>query len=95
MAKVTVKLFGVLRMDTHLAKETVDIEKIIDLFPSLNAQVDKVFAENKEKDPALQHPDPLAYKHTVIFINGERCKNKNQKLQDGDEIWLLSPASGG
>lgn len=95
MATVTVKLFGVLRMDTHLAKETVEIEKIIDLFPSLNAQVDKVFAENKEKDPALQRPDPLAYKHTVIFINGERCKNKNQKLQDGDEVWLLSPASGG
>ena len=95
MATVTVKLFGVLRMDTHLAKETVEIEKIIDLFPSLNAQVDKVYTENKANDPTLQHPDPLAYKQTVIFINGERCKNKNQKLQDGDEIWLLSPASGG
>ena len=47
MANVTVKLFGVLRMDTHLAKETVDIEKIIDLFPSLNAQVDKVIIDNK------------------------------------------------
>ncbi len=95
MAKVTVKLFGVLRMDTHLAKETIDIEKVIDLFPSLNAQVEKVYAENKQKDPTLQRPDPLEYKHTVLFVNGEHCKNKNQKLQDGDEIWLLSPASGG
>ena len=95
MAKVTVKLFGVLRMDTHLAKEELNIEKVGDLFPSLNAQVDKVYAENKAKDPTLQHPDPLAYKHTVLFINGERCKNKNHRLSDGDEIWLLSPASGG
>ncbi len=95
MAKVTVKLFGVLRMDTHLAKETVDIEKVIDLFPSLNAQVEKVYAENKAKDPTLERPDPLDYKQTVIFVNGTNCKNKKQKLNDGDEIWLLSPASGG
>ena len=95
MANVTVKLFGVLRMGTHLAKETVDIEKLGDLFISLNQRVDEVYAENKKADPKLEHPEPLAFKHTVIFINGEPCKNKNRVLNDGDEIWLLSPASGG
>ena len=30
MANVTVKLFGVLRMDTHLASETLNIEKVAD-----------------------------------------------------------------
>ncbi len=95
MAKVTVKLFGVLRMDTHLAKETLDIDKVEDLFLSLNETVDKVYAENRAKDPALKHPEPLAFKHAVVFVNGERCPKKNRKLSDGDEIWLLSPASGG
>ena len=95
MANVTVKQFGVLRMGTHLAKETVDIEKVEDLFVSLNKRVDEVYAENKKADPTLEHPEPLAFKHTVIFVNGEPCKNKNRALRDGDEIWLLSPASGG
>ena len=95
MATVTVKLFGVLRMDTHLAVETLNIEKVGDLFASLNERVDAVYLKNKESNPLLEHPDELAYKHTVMFINGERCKSKNQKLNDGDEIWLLSPASGG
>ena len=95
MANVTVKLFGVLRMGTHLAKETVDIERLGDIFESLNKRVDEVYEENKKTDPKLEHPEPLAFKHTVIFINGEPCKNKNRVLSDGDEIWLLSPASGG
>lgn len=95
MANVTVKLFGVLRMDTHLAREEVCIEKVEDLFVSLNARVDEVYAENLKSDPALVHPEPLSFKHVVLFINGERCKNKKQKLTDGDELWLLSPASGG
>ena len=95
MANVTVKLFGVLRMGTHLAKETVDIEKVEDVFVSLNKRVDEVYEENKKADPTLTHPEPLAFKHAVVFINGEPCKKKNRKLSDGDEIWLLSPASGG
>ncbi len=95
MATVTVKLFGVLRMGTHLAKETLNIEKVEDVFVSLNETVDKIYAENKAKNPALQHPEPLAFKHAVVFINGERCSKKKRKLSDGDEIWLLSPASGG
>ena len=89
MAKVTVKLFGVLRMDTHLAKETLDIDKVEDLFLSLNETVDKVYAENRAKDPTLKHPEPLAFKHAVVFVNGERCPKKNRKLSDGDEILRL------
>ena len=95
MATVTVKLFGVLRMDTHLAKETLDIEKVSDLFASLNARVDEVYETNRAENPALEHPETLSFKHAVVFINGEACKSKNRKLRDGDEIWLLSPASGG
>lgn len=95
MAKVRVKLFGVLRMDTHLAEEEIDIGKVADIFDSLNARVDEVYAENKKADPSLARPAKLSFKDAIIYINGERCANKRKKLADSDEVWLLSPASGG
>ena len=82
MANVHVKLFGVYRMDTHLAGTTLDAQKLPELFNKLN----ELTAENKSS---------LAFKDATVFINGELCKTKHQKLNDGDEIWLLSPASGG
>ena len=95
MAKVTVKLFGVLRMDTKLKAEEINIYKVEDIFDSLNLIVDERFEENKKSNPLLPHPDKLSFKDAVIFINGERCAKKSKKLSDGDEVWLLSPASGG
>ena len=95
MAKVKVKLFGVLRMDTHLAEEELNIEKVSEIFPSLNRRIDEIFDENLKENPALEHPDPIEFKHIVLFINGERCKSKSHRLSDGDELWVLSPASGG
>lgn len=95
MAEVTVKLFGVLRMDTHLVQEKLNIERVADIFESLNRRVDEVYLENKKKNPALEPPAKLAFKDAVVFINGERCSKKRTKLNDNDEIWLLSPASGG
>lgn len=95
MSRVKVKLFGVLRMDTHLAEETIDIAKVSDIFDSLNKRVDEVYAENKKADPALERPAKLSFKDAIVYINGERCSNKRHVLNTGDEIWLLSPASGG
>lgn len=95
MAEVTVKLFGVLRMDTKLKAETINIEKVEDIFDSLNSIVDRQFEENKKSNPGLVHPDRLSFKDAVVFINGERCAKKSKRLSDKDEVWLLSPASGG
>lgn len=95
MADVTIKLFGVLRVDTHLACEQVNAEKLGDIFALLNERVDAVFAENKKAHPSLEHPPALSFKDAIVYINGERCSKKNRKLSDGEEIWLLSPASGG
>lgn len=95
MAKVKVRLFGVLRVDTHLAEEELEIEKVKDIFPSLNHKVDEIYEANLRDNPGLERPDAIEYKHIVLFINGERCKSKSQKLNDGDELWVLSPASGG
>ena len=95
MAKVTVKLFGVLRVDTKLAAEQIDIEKIEDIFQILNVKVDEIYAQNLKASPGLERPPALSFKDAIVFINGERCSKKSKRVSEGDEIWLLSPASGG
>ncbi len=95
MARVTVKLFGVLRVDTHLANEELMADRLQDIFVFLNRKVDRIYEENKKKDPYLDHPAPLSFDDAIVYINGKRCSKKNRKLNDGEEIWLLSPASGG
>ena len=83
MAKVTVKLFGVYRVDTHIAHTEIEADKLSGLLEKLN---DMTAEENKSS---------LSFSDATVFINGEHCKKKRQKLSDGDEVWLLSPASGG
>ena len=95
MAEVTIKLFGVLRVDTHLACETVRAERLSDIFALLNEKVDAIYEQNVKNDPSLKHPDPLSFKDAIVYINGERCSKKTRRLEGGEEIWLLSPASGG
>ena len=95
MADVTIKLFGVLRVDTHLAKEQVKADRLGDIFALLNARVDAIYEENRKTNPSLKHPAPLAFKDAIVYIDGQRCSKKNRTLKDGEEIWLLSPASGG
>ncbi|MBQ7542594.1 MAG: MoaD/ThiS family protein [Clostridia bacterium] len=82
MAKVTVKLFGVFRVDTHTPQVEMNADKLKDVFPALQEKLGAL-------DSGLQFKDATAY------INGESCKKRSRALQDGDEIWLLSPASGG
>ena len=95
MAEVTIKVFGVLRVDTHIASEKVRAEKLGDVFDVRNAVVEEKYEENLKKNPDLPHPGYLSFKDAVVYINGERCSKKKIKLKDGDEVWLLSPASGG
>lgn len=83
MAKVNVKLFGVYRIDTHIAHTEIEAEKLSDVLDGLNKMAT---GENKSS---------ISFSDATVFINGEHCKKKKQKLNDGDEIWLLSPASGG
>ena len=83
MAKVNVKLFGVYRVDTHISNIDIDAEKLSDLLGELS------------KIATGEHKSSIAFTDATVFINGEHCKKKKQKLNDGDEVWLLSPASGG
>ena len=83
MAKVNVKLFGVYRVDTHISDIEIDAEKLSDLLEELN------------KIAVGEHKSSISFSDASVFINGTNCKKKKQKLNDGDEVWLLSPASGG
>lgn len=95
MASVTVKLFGVFRSDTHIAKETFAVANVAEIFPILNVKMNEVYAVNSAKDPSLIQPDPIRFKDALVYINGEKASRKSAKLKDGDEVWIMSPASGG
>ncbi len=95
MAQVIVKLFGVLRVDTSLARAEVSAERACDIFDTINSRVTEIYEEKRQHQPDLEKPDEITFKNALVFINGERCGKKNMQLQDGDEIWIMSPASGG
>lgn len=84
MAKVKVKLFGVYRMDTHTAELEIEAAKLKDVFTALHEKLGHIRIEHG-----------LQFKDAVIYVNGESCRKRSTVLADGDEIWLLSPASGG
>lgn len=83
MATVKVKLFGVYRVDTHIATTQITADKLSDLLKELN------------KIATGEHKSSLSFSDATVYINGEHCKKKRQKLNDGDEVWFLSPSSGG
>ena len=84
MANVTVKLFGVFRVDTHVSQTEIQADRLKDVFEALHRKIG-----NQQMDSGLQFKDAL------VYVNGEPCAKKSTKLKDGDELWLLSPASGG
>ncbi len=83
MAKVKVKLFGVYRVDTHISDIEINAAKLSDLLEELN------------RIAVGEHKSSISFTDASVFINGTNCKKKKQKLNEGDEIWILSPASGG
>lgn len=95
MALATVKLFGVFRSDTHIAVTELEISKLSELFPALNAKVEKQYNEKKAADPSLPKPDPIRFSDAIVYVNGEKCARKSKTVNQGDEIWIMSPASGG
>ena len=95
MAEVTVKLFGVYRTDTHISSAVINAGKVIDLFPVINKKADEIFAEKKMHNPTLEKPKPVKYNDAVVYVNGEKCSKKSRVLKSGEEVWIMSPASGG
>lgn len=75
MAHVTVRLFGVLRLDTSISQIETDAACIDDVYSIFDGKI--------------------TFKNTLVYLNGRRCAKKKTPLNDGDEIWIMSPASGG
>ena len=83
MATVNVKLFGVYRVDTHISNIEISADKLSDLLNELN------------RIATGEHKSSLSFTDASVFINGEHCNKKRHRLNDGDEVWILSPSSGG
>lgn len=83
---VTVKLFGLFRLDTGIKELQAEAKTVKELYPVL-------LAKAKEISPNT----PITAKDIdgcIVVINGKQNK-KTAKLSDGDEVMLMSPVCGG
>lgn len=83
---VTVKLFGLFRLDTGLKELKLDVGSVKELYPKLLEA-----AKNAKPDTTITSKD---IDGCIVVINGEQSK-KSAKLKDGDEVILMSPVCGG
>ena len=83
---VHVKLFGLLRLDTGLKELDAEAATVGELYPTL-------LREAKRMKPATT-VTARDVDGCVILINGKQGK-KSSRLQDGDEVMLMSPVCGG
>lgn len=102
---IKVKLFGVLHATIGLSYVELSTTSVQGVFDELSVIMEKNFIEDKKqmaenppeeaRNKALKPHKKLKFGDAVVYVNGERCLKKRMKLNDGDEIWLLSPAAGG
>ena len=108
---VKVKIFGVIRSTTGFGYLEVNASNVQEIFDEISELMKKGYYEDLKKederknDPKLKYwPErnaalkphkELTFGDAVVYVNGERCMRKGKKLSDGDEVWLLSTASGG
>ena len=83
---VTVKLFGLFRMDTGLKEIKAEASSVKDLYPILLEEAKKV---NPTTMITAADIDGC-----IVVINGKQMK-KSSKLKDGDTVFLMSPVCGG
>ena len=83
---VTVKLFGLFRLDTGLKELRLEADSVAALYPKLLAAAREASARTivTEKD----------IDGCIVMINGVQGK-KSSKLRDGDTVMLMSPVCGG
>lgn len=84
MARVKVKLYGKLTLDSKLSAVIVDAGTVKEIFPEINRRLDQS-AGAKE----------VSFKDALVFVNGKRTANRYKKLHDNDLVWLMSPTVGG
>ena len=88
MARVLVKLYGILKVVANEHKVIVEAENILELPRRL---VDKYGREMRE----CLFENGRLRPYTNIFVNKEHVKQLDYLLSDGDEVSILPSAGGG
>ena len=83
---VTVKLFGLFRLDTGIKGLKADVSDVKELYPIL---LEKARELNPDTKITAKDIDGC-----IVIINGKQSR-KSSKLKDGDEVMLMSPVCGG
>lgn len=83
---VTVKLFGLFRLDTGLKCLEAEVGNVKELYPLLLAA-----AKKARPDTRITAAD---IDGCIVVINGKQAR-KNSPLKDGDQVSLMSPVCGG
>ena len=77
---ITVKLYGLLRLDSGIRELSLDVKTVPELYSRLLEKTDRISKKDLEG--------------CVLLVNG-KAANRRTKLADGDVVQLLSPVSGG
>ena len=77
---ITVKLYGLLRLDSGIRELSLDAKTIPELYSRLLEKTDRITKKDLEG--------------CVLLVNGKVC-GRRTKLADGDVVQLLSPVAGG
>lgn len=77
---ITVKLYGLLRLDSGIRELSLDAKTVPELYSRLLEKTDRISKKDLEG--------------CVLLVNG-KAANKRTKLADGDVVQLLSPVAGG
>ena len=77
---ITVKLFGLLRLDSGIRERQLEAATVNEVFTQLLQETNRI--TRKDLDGC------------VVMING-KPGSKRSKLTDGDQVVLLSPVAGG
>lgn len=77
---ITVKLYGLLRLDSGIRELDLDAKTIPELYSRLLEHTDRITRKDLEG--------------CVLLVNG-KVSNRRTKLTDGDVVQLMPPVAGG
>ena len=84
---ITVKLFGLFRLDTGIKEMTVEkAHTVLDLYPCLLEEAKRLNPETKIGKKDIDG--------CIVSVNGKDA-GKHTVLKDGDTVMLMSPVCGG
>lgn len=83
---VTVKFFGLFRLDSGLKTLELEGESVKALYPLIMAELRRTKPDCKLTEKDLTSCLPV--------VNGEKA-TKRTKLRDGDTVYFIPPAAGG